>query len=117
MEGLTNLDELLLRIVWAFPKASRMGLASRICLSSMPRPEGPPSTRFRLDPERMTERVDVERWRKGGAVAASEEEEAGAGTRDSVAMAARYWITFLVFSVFPAPDSPLQTRRRGFSEN
>lgn len=24
-----------------------------------------------------------------------------------VATAARYWITFLVFSVFPAPDSPL----------
>lgn len=26
----------------------------------------------------------------------------------SVAMAARYCITFLVLSVFPAPDSPLQ---------
>lgn len=25
----------------------------------------------------------------------------------SVAIAARYWITFFVFSVFPAPDSPL----------
>lgn len=25
----------------------------------------------------------------------------------SVAMAARYWITFLVLSVLPAPDSPL----------
>ncbi len=25
----------------------------------------------------------------------------------SVAIAARYWITFLVLSVFPAPDSPL----------
>lgn len=25
------------------------------------------------------------------------------------AIAARYWMTFLVFSVFPAPDSPLQT--------
>lgn len=24
------------------------------------------------------------------------------------AMTARYWMTFLVFSVFPAPDSPLQ---------
>jgi hypothetical protein len=25
----------------------------------------------------------------------------------SVAIAARYWMTFFVFSVFPAPDSPL----------
>lgn len=27
------------------------------------------------------------------------------------AMAARYWMTFLVFSVFPAPDSPLDAAR------
>ena len=26
---------------------------------------------------------------------------------DSVAIAARYWITFFVLSVFPAPDSPV----------
>ena len=26
-----------------------------------------------------------------------------------VATAARYWMTFFVFSVFPAPDSPLET--------
>lgn len=26
---------------------------------------------------------------------------------ESDAIAARYWITFFVFSVFPAPDSPL----------
>lgn len=25
---------------------------------------------------------------------------------------ARYWMTFLVFSVFPAPDSPLRGRQR-----
>jgi len=77
----------------------------------MPRPEGPPSTRFRFDPERRTERVDVERWRKAGAVAATNEEEeddAGTVVVISVAMAARYWMTFLVFSVFPAPDSPLR---------
>ena len=30
------------------------------------------------------------------------------GRCTSVAMAARYWITFLVLSVLPAPDSPLQ---------
>ena len=34
-------------------------------------------------------------------------EEAFVGGRASVAIAARYWITFLVLSVFPAPDSPL----------
>ena len=35
---------------------------------------------------------------------------------EAEAMVAKYWITFLVFSVFPAPDSPLgrsqsQTKR------
>ena len=33
----------------------------------------------------------------------------------SVAMAARYWITFFVFSVLPAPDSPLTIKRKGVS--
>ena len=37
-----------------------------------------------------------------------------------VATIARYWITFFVFSVLPAPDSPLQgerkRRRRGREE-
>ena len=28
------------------------------------------------------------------------------------ATAAKYWMTFLVFSVFPAPDSPLDCVRR-----
>lgn len=27
----------------------------------------------------------------------------------SVAIAAKYWMTFFVLSVFPAPDSPLYT--------
>jgi hypothetical protein len=31
----------------------------------------------------------------------------GDGAWVSVAMAARYWMTFLVLSVLPAPDSPL----------
>ena len=63
---LTNLDELLLRIVWAFPKASRIGLASRIWRSSIPRFASP---RFRLELERRRERVEsivrgrVAEWR------------------------------------------------------
>lgn len=32
--------------------------------------------------------------------------------RGSAAMAARYWMTFFVFSVLPAPDSPLRRQRR-----
>lgn len=62
---LTNLDELLLRIVCALPNDSSIGFACSIwcwswfaCLS-----------------------ID--------------------------ATSVKYWITFLVFSVFPAPDSPL----------
>lgn len=30
--------------------------------------------------------------------------------REDAATNAKYWITFLVFSVFPAPDSPLKSR-------
>ncbi len=30
--------------------------------------------------------------------------------RKEAATYARYWITFLVFSVFPAPDSPLKKK-------
>lgn len=33
------------------------------------------------------------------------------------AMAARYWITFLVFSVLPAPDSPLSDARTSVIRN
>lgn len=32
-----NRDELLFRIVWALPKASKIGLACKICRSSRPR--------------------------------------------------------------------------------
>jgi hypothetical protein len=35
--------------------------------------------------------------------------EGGGGRWASVAIAARYCITFLVLSVFPAPDSPLES--------
>ena len=61
----TNREELLFLTVCAFPKASRMGLACRICCSRLSASCGPE------------------------------------------AIAARYCMTFLVFSVFPAPDSPL----------
>ena len=37
-----------------------------------------------------------------------DEDSATEGTTDE-AMAARYWMTFFVFSVFPAPDSPLSS--------
>jgi hypothetical protein len=65
MWGSTNREELLFLTVCAFPNASRMGFAWRICCSRLSTAWGPE------------------------------------------AIAARYWITFFVFSVFPAPDSPL----------
>jgi len=73
--NLPNRDELLFRTVCAFPKASRIGLARRIC----------------------SERL--ERWRPPDFARGVSE----------LATAARYWMTFFVFSVFPAPDSPLQS--------
>ena len=39
-----------------------------------------------------------------------EETEVLCCVRDEAATKARYWITFLVFSVFPAPDSPLSNK-------
>lgn len=66
-------DELLLRTVWAFPKASRIGLALKICCE-------------RLENCRTPDFIPGE---------------------SEFATAARYWMTFFVFSVLPAPDSPL----------
>ena len=50
-----------------------------------------------------------------GDIAAAEEErewEEEEVPTASEAMAAMYWMTFFVFSVFPAPDSPLTVSRR-----
>lgn len=71
--NLPKRDELLLRTVWAFPNASRIGLALRICCERLENCRPPDFT-------------------PGDA---------------EVATVARYWMTFLVFSVLPAPDSPL----------
>ena len=71
--NLPNLDELLLRTVCAFPKASRIGFALKICCE-------------RFVNCRPPDLVPGE---------------------SEVATAARYWMTFFVFSVLPAPDSPL----------
>ena len=72
-----NREELLFLTVCALPKASRMGFALNICCDKADNC---------FDPERGAERT----------YGVSE-----------VATAARYWMTFLVFSVLPAPDSPL----------
>ena len=72
--NLPKRDELLLRTVCAFPKASRIGFALKICCERFENCRPP---------------------------------DLAPGVSE-VATAARYWITFLVFSVFPAPDSPLQ---------
>jgi hypothetical protein len=45
--------------------------------------------------------IDLERVRP------DEDDSASEGIVE-LAMAARYWITFFVFSVLPAPDSPLE---------
>lgn len=74
-------------MVCAFPKDSRMGLACKIWRSRWP-------SFFPMDESKF--------W----AAAESWSKEADVG-RGSAAMAARNWMTFFVFSVFPAPDSPL----------
>lgn len=99
----TNLpkrDELLLRIVWAFPNASKIGLACRICRSRRPNSPCPEVNAARsISDASFPLKLDD----RGSP-------EVGADVEDgieAVAIAARYWMTFLVFSVLPAPDSPL----------
>lgn len=98
-----NRLELLFLIVWAFPKASKMGFACRICCSSNPRDGSAGDDRsLTFLPLKLDERgrpVD------GACERDFEDEEDG---MVDAAMEARYWITFLVFSVLPAPDSPLR---------
>lgn len=80
-----NRLELLFRIVWAFPKASKMGFACRICCSSNPREESVVDDKFRASlPLKLAERgrpVD------GACERDFEEEEDG---MVDVAMEARY---------------------------
>jgi hypothetical protein len=90
-----------------------MGLAWRICRSSKPRPVDIAWREISSAPLPLNE---PDRGRPVvGAVDKECEEDEGENRLDAdeeggtvdVAIAARYWITFLVFSVLPAPDSPL----------
>ncbi len=116
-----NRLELLFLWVCALPKASRMGLAWRICLSSSPR--RPFAVKLKPDPDWLMEvplaclRKELLRGRPvvgttvlnalGPDREGDWECEGVAGACASAAIAARYWMTFLVLSVLPAPDSPL----------
>lgn len=113
--------ELLFRCVCALPNASRMGFACRICLSRRPsRPldlscdpeltanDGEATCPRRKEPERGSPLLGM--VPEYECVKVGEREWDGEeGSCASVAMAARYWMTFLVLSVLPAPDSPLWT--------
>ena len=107
--NLPNRLELLFRWVWAFPKASNIGFAWRIWRSR--RPRRPFALRCDPLPDIDGEKVwlrGLEMLLENPAVDIDREWDGVGGGWTSVAMDARYWITFLVLSVFPAPDSPLR---------
>ena len=81
--------------VFAFPKASRMGLAWSSWASSSPWPWARPALEERETLARRTSFLPPAVW------------------WEAPATVARYWMTFLVFSVLPAPDSPLQEEEEG----
>jgi hypothetical protein len=95
-----------------------MGFAWRICRSSSPREWSEAAAAKRSIssaslPLKLEERgrpvvgaVDID----FGRVELLIDDSASDGMVE-LAMAARYWITFFVFSVFPAPDSPLRHQR------
>lgn len=115
-----NLLELLFRCVCALPNASKIGFACKICRSSSP------SRPFAVKPEPGV-LIDTffpcffsELFLGSpvfGMIVPDEADESdcecewdavACGGCVSVAIAARYCMTFLVLSVFPAPDSPLE---------
>ena len=96
---LTKRDELSFLTVLALPKASKMGLAWRSCASSSPW--------CPVRPAFMLREVLVERRLRGALPF---------WCPDPEATTAKYWMTFLVFSVFPAPDSPLEGGMEGERE-
>ena len=108
-------EELSFRAVLALPKASRIGFACRIWRSRRPRRplefrkplpdvEGEGACPFLTEPV-LGRPMDGMDAKDGEEPSVGDLECVGACA--SVAIAARYWMTFLVDSVFPAPDSPV----------
>lgn len=87
---LTKREELSFLTVFAFPNASRIGLACSSWDSSSPWAWERPAFEERDTLGRRTIFFPPLAW------------------WEAPATWARYWMTFLVFSVFPAPDSPLE---------
>jgi hypothetical protein len=106
---LTNLDELLFRTVCALPNASKIGLACKIWFSNLPNFLAPPAP----VPDVPWSAPDGPFVLTTGCASSIEESDPDGGREvcDSAAMAVRYWMTFFVFSVLPAPDSPLRVAR------
>ena len=112
--NLPNRDELWFLTVWALPNASRIGLASRICCSrrpsrgAAPDPAPAPAAMPLVAPDEAAAacRAATRSTDSLLLTPCAPEPEPDA-VRGSAALAARYWMTFLVFSVLPAPDSPV----------
>lgn len=95
VKPLTNREELSFLMVLAFPKASSMGLAWRSWASSSPCSTLSPAFVIREVLAFLCNCFFLSPW----------------PWWEAPATIARYWITFFVFSVFPAPDSPLRSAR------
>lgn len=81
-------------------------MACSICLSRVPK-------RFPV----MLSILPAGSMKLGDRVIRSNEDDEDDVGKGDAAIAARYWMTFFVFSVLPAPDSPLhQCNARSVSE-
>lgn len=115
--NLPNRDELLFRTVWALPKLSRIGLAWMIWRSSFPSRLGTKSISSgrgddvpaAVEPSRFIagRETDDPGVELASSARLPSDPLAGISRLASLAIAVKYPITFLVFSVLPAPDSPV----------
>jgi len=100
---LTKRDELSFLMVAALPKVSSKGLACSSWRSSSPCMVAQVSSHRNRQHSQRTRAILLLPLADGPAITSADWRVPPAATL------ARYWITFLVFSVLPAPDSPLQT--------
>ena len=101
---LTNLEELSFLMVFALPKASRAGLHWMIWSSRVPWRETPISVIIAF----MMMLCNVYHTQYSTCFSFTTFLSLVSFFAPPAATLAKYWMTLFVFTVFPAPDSPLQ---------
>ena len=108
---LTNLEELSFLMVFALPKASRAGLHWMIWSSRDPWRETPISVIIAF----MMMLCNVYHTQYSTCFSFTTFLSLVSFFAPPAATLAKYWMTLFVFTVFPAPDSPLTKKGKEFS--